>query len=167
MINEKIRSYLIMTLLVICLFLQVTFIPQFFFGNYIPNIVLLLLLAISVLNNKYLNVFFLAFFSGLILDFFSGSNFGLLCLSLLLAIFVSSYLSHYFLKEIFSYNLFLISCCSVLIYNLIYLFLVNVFYFQQVIANWEQLVLIIVFQMIYTIVLIYPLTYILFCKKCK
>ncbi|MCK4592259.1 rod shape-determining protein MreD [Candidatus Parcubacteria bacterium] len=167
MINGKIRNRIFILLLFVFLFLQVTFIPQLFFDNYIPNIVLALLLAASALNNKSTNIFYAAFFTGFILDIFSGNYFGPVIISILSAIFVSSYLNYYFLKELFSYNLFLISAFAVLAYNVTCIFLINISDFQQIFSNLKQFLLIIIFQIVYTVILIYPLTYILSRKTCK
>lgn len=167
MINEKIRNYTFILLLFVFLFLQVTFVPQLFFDNYIPNIVLVLLLAASALDNRSINIFYAAFFAGFILDLFSGNYFGPVIISVLFAIFISSYLNYYFLKELFSYNLFLISSFAVLAYNVICIFLINISDLQQIFSNLKQFLLIIVFQIIYTVILIYPLTYILSRRTCK
>ncbi len=167
MINRKIKNYTFILFLFTFLFLQITFIPQFFAGNHIPNIILALLLAFSALDSKSANIFYPAFLAGFILDIFSGNCFGSVIVSILVAIFISSYLNHYFLKELFSYNLFFISSFSILVYNVVYIFLINTSDFQQIFLNAKQFLLIIVFQIIYTMIMIYPLTYILLRKDEK
>lgn len=163
MIAGKIRNYTFILFLFV--FLQVTFIPQFFFDNYIPNIVLVLLLAISAFDSKSTNLFYAAFVAGFVLDLFSGNYFGPLVVSILFAIFVSSYLNYYFLKELFSYKFFLIVSFSVFVYNLSYIFLINISELSLIFSNLKQFLIIIVFQIIYTVILIYPLTCILTRKN--
>ena len=165
MIDGKIRNYTFILFLFV--FLQVTFIPQFFFDNYIPNIVLILLLAISAFDNKSANIFYAAFAAGFVLDLFSGNYFGPLVVSILFAIFISSYLNYYFLKELFSYKFFLISSFAVFIYNLSYIFLINISELSLIFSSLKQFLIIIVFQMIYTVILIYPLACILTRKTSK
>lgn len=167
MIDRKIRNWTFILFLLVFLFLQITFIPQLFFDDYIPNIVLALLLAVSALENKSINIFYAAFFTGFVLDIFSGNYFGPVIISVLFAIFISSYLNYYFLKELFSYNLFLISSFAILVYNIIYIFLINISDFQQIFSNLKYFLFIIVFQIVYTVILIYPLTYILSRRTCK
>ena len=163
MIAGKIRNYTFILFLFV--FLQVTFIPQFFFNNYIPNIVLVLLLAISAFDSKSTNLFYAAFAAGFVLDLFSGNYFGPLVVSILFAIFVSSYLNYYFLKELFSYKFFLIVSFSVFVYNLSYIFLINISELSLIFSSLKQFLIIIVFQIIYTVILIYPLTCILTRKN--
>ncbi|MDF1498473.1 MAG: rod shape-determining protein MreD [Patescibacteria group bacterium] len=167
MINGKIKNYIFIPLLIVFLILQITFIPQYFPDNFIPNIVLMLLLAGSVINNKSSNIFYFAFFCGFIFDVFSGGYFGTALVIILISVFVSYYLSHILLKELFSYNLLLISTFSILVYNIISIFLVSINDFQQVFYNAEQFFFIIIFQIVCMLVLIYPLTYIIFSKNEK
>ncbi|MCK5084064.1 MAG: rod shape-determining protein MreD [Candidatus Pacebacteria bacterium] len=167
MINGKIKNWTFISLFLVFLFLQVTFIPQLFFDNYIPNIVLALLLAVSALDNRSINIFYAAFVTGFVLDIFSGNYFGLIIISILFTIFISSYLNYYFLKELFSYNLFLVASLAILIYNTTYIFLISIGDFGQIFFNLKQFLLIIVFQIIYTVILIYPLAHILSRKTCN
>jgi len=163
MITGKIRNYAFILFLFV--FLQVTFIPQFFPDNYIPNIVLILLLAISALDSKSINIFYAAFAAGFVLDLFSGNYFGPLVVSILFAIFISSYLNYYFLKELFSYKFFLIFSFTVLVYNLSYILLTNISELSLILSSLKQFLVIVVFQMIYTVILIYPLIHILTRKN--
>lgn len=167
MINENIRNFIFIPFLFVFLFLQITFVPQLFPDNYAPNIVLVLLTAAAVIDAKSVNIFFISFFAGLVLDIFSGNSFGFIALSVLLAIFASSSLSYYFLKELFSRGLIIISASAVLIYNAAYIFLINISDFYQIFFYAKQFLLIIVFQIIYALILIYPLTYILSGKNEK
>ncbi|MEA2098178.1 MAG: hypothetical protein U9P70_03850 [Patescibacteria group bacterium] len=162
MIDRKIKNYTFILFLFV--FLQVTFIPQFFSSNYIPNVVLVLLLVISAFNGKSTNIFYIAFATGFVLDLFSGNCFGPLIISVLFAIFISSYLNYYFLKKIFSYKFFLISSFAVFVYNVSYIFLINISELSLIFSNLKQFLIIIVFQIIYTVILIYPLAYIFFVK---
>jgi len=167
MINGKIKNYIFIPLLLVFLILQITFIPQYFPDNFIPNIVLILLLAGSVINNKSSNIFYFSFFCGFIFDVFSGGYFGTALVSILISVFISFYLSHIFLKELFSYNLILISTFSILVYNIISIFLVSINDFQQVFYNAKQFSFIIIFQIVCMLILIYPLSYIIFSKNEK
>lgn len=167
MINENVENLIFIPFLFVFLFLQITFVPQLFPDNYAPNIVLALLIAAAVIGAKSSSIFFISFFVGFILDIFSGNSFGFITLSVLSAIFVSSYLSYYFLKELFSRNLIMISVSAVLAYNAAYIFLINISDFYQIFSNARQFLLIIFFQIIYTLILIYPLTYILLSKNEK
>lgn len=167
MTSENVENLIFIPFLFIFLFLQITFIPQLFPENYTPNIILILLIASAVIDAKSANIFFISFFAGFILDIFSGNSFGFITLSVLLAIFVSSYLSYYFLKELFSRNLIMISVSAVLAYNAAYIFLINISDFYQIFSNAKQFLLIIALQAIYALILVYPLTYILLSKNEK
>ena len=78
-----------------------------------------------------------------------------------MAIFVSSYLAHYFLKELFSLNLFLISFLGIAVYNILYFILINLNSLQLIfnLTELSRLVVVIVFEVIYTTILIYPFSY--------
>ncbi len=167
MINENVENLIFIPLLFIFLFLQITFIPQLFPENCAPNIILILLIAAAVIDAKSANIFFVSFFVGFIMDIFSGDSFGFITLGVLSAIFVSSYLSYYFLKELFSRNLIMISVSAVLAYNAAYIFLISIGDFYQTFSNIRQFLFIIFFQIIYALILIYPLTYILLSKNEK
>ncbi len=167
MINKNIENLIFIPFLFVFLFLQITFVPQLFPDNYAPNIILILLIASSVIDAKSVNVFFISFLVGFILDIFSGNSFGFVTLSILSAIFASSYLSYYFLKELFSRNLIMISVSAVLAYNAAYIFLINIGDFHQIFSNIRQFLFITFFQMIYALILIYPLIYILSSKNEK
>lgn len=167
MIDKNIRNFIFIPFLCVFLFVQITFIPQLFPSNFAPNIILILLIASSIADAKSANVFFFSFFAGFILDIFSGNTFGFVALCVLLAVFASSFLSYYFLKEIFSRNAVIISVFAVLVYNATYIFLINSDNFHQIFSNASQLLLIITFQIIYAIFLIYPLIYILLNKNEK
>jgi len=167
MINENVENLIFIPFLFVFLFLQITFVPQLFPDNYAPNIVLALLIAAAVIGAKSASIFFISFFAGFILDIFSGNSFGFITLSILSAIFVSSYLSYYFLKELFSRNLIMISVSAVSAYNAAYIFLINISDFYQIFSDTRQFLLIIVFQIIYALILAYPLTYIILRKNEK
>ncbi len=167
MINKNIKNIAFALLLFIFLFLQITFIPQFFPDNYRPNIVLALLIAFSAVNCKSSDIFFISLLTGFILDIFSGNSFGFIALSALLAVFISSSLGYYFLKELFSRNLIMISASAVLAYNAAYIFLISIGDFYRIFSGAKQFLLIIAFQIICAIILIYPLTRILSIKNGK
>jgi hypothetical protein len=77
--------------------------------------------------------------------------------SFLLTVFISSYFGCYFLKELFSIKLFLISSFAILFYNTSYFILINRGDFDKIIDNYKQLFFISTFEMIYAAVLIIPL----------
>ena len=154
--KQNINNYIFIPLLIFFLFLQLTFIPQLFFGIVHPNLVLILLIAASFLS-KSTNVLYAAFFCGFVLDIFSGIYFGPVLISFLLTVFISSYLSCQFLKEIFSVRLFLISIFTILFYNIFYFILININNLDKIINNYQALFSISIFEMIYTALLIVPL----------
>lgn len=163
MLKQNINNYIFIPLLIFFLFLQLTFIPQLFFNTVHPNLVLMLLIAASFLS-KSADIFYAVFFCGLVLDIFSGIYFGPMLVSFLLTIFISSYFSCHFLKELFSMRLFLISVATVLFYNISYFILINKGNFNRIINNYESLFSISVFDMIYAALLIIPLLLILSYK---
>jgi len=167
MINKNIKNFIFIPFLFIFLFLQITFIPQLFPENYAPNIVLILLIASAAIGAKSVNIFFISFFVGFILDIFSGNYFGFITISTLSAVFISSFLSYYFLKELFLRNLIMVSILAVLSYNIAYILLINISDFDQAFSSAKQFLLIIVSQIIYMLILIYPLIYILSSKNEK
>lgn len=167
MTSENVENFIFIPFLFVFLFLQITFVPQLFPANYAPNIVLALLIASAVIGAKSVNIFFISFFAGFILDIFAGNSFGFITLSILPAIFVSSYLSYYFLKELFSRNLIMISVSAVLAYNAAYIFLISINDSYQIFSDARQFLPIIAFQIIYALILAYPLTYILLSKNEK
>ena len=163
MLQQNINNYIFLPLLIFFLFLQLTFVPQLFFDTAHPNLVLILLIAASFLSRSS-SICYTVFFCGFVLDIFSGIYFGPMLISFLLAIFVSSYFSCYFLKELFSMRLFLISTCAVLFYNISYFILINKGDFNKIINNYESLFSISALDIIYTAFLIVPLLLILSYK---
>ena len=163
MLKQNINNYIFIPLLIFFLFLQLTFIPQLFFNMVHPNLVLILLIAASFLS-KSTDIFYAVFFCGLILDIFSGIYFGPMLVSFILTIFISSYFSCYFLKELFSARLFLISITAVLFHNISYFILINKGDLSKITNNYESLFSIFVLDMIYAALLIIPLLLILSYK---
>lgn len=163
MLRQNINNYIFISLLIFFLFLQLTFVPQLFFNTVQPNLVLILLIAASFLSRST-SMFYAVFFCGFILDIFSGIYFGPMLISFLLTIFVSSYFGCYFLKELFSTRLFLVSVLTVLFYNISYFILINKVSFNKIINDYESLFFISALDMIYTAFLIVPLLLILSYK---
>jgi len=160
MVNRNINNYIFLPFLLLTLFLQTTFIPQLFSNLIVPNLLLILLIAASFLY-KSSEIFYISFFCAFILDMFSDIYFGPIIIGILAAVFISSYLSYYFLKELFSLNLFLISFLGVAVYNILYFILINLGNFQQILnsrglADLNRLAIVIVFEIIYATILIYP-----------
>jgi len=164
MIDKKINNYLFILLLVLFLLLQFTFIPQFFSGIITPDIVLMLFLAASFLY-KSPDIFYIVFLCGFVLDLFSGLYFGSIIISLLFSVFISAYLGHYFLKEIQSFNLLLIASGSVIVYNVIYFVLINVGNLDRIFIGLNYMFFVTLFNVAYTVLIIYPLTYLISYKK--
>lgn len=96
--------------------LQLTIIPRLFLFGAVPNLVLVLIILWSVLFG-FRRIFWLALFSGFILDLFSGSHFGIFIIVFLLVAFLSDLATEY----IFSNNYFF----SVLSLCLIFTVLIN------------------------------------------
>jgi len=163
MLKQNINNYIFTTLLILFLFLQLTLIPQIFFNIVQPSLVLMLLIVASFLA-KSTNVFYATFFCGFILDIFSGIYFGPLLISFLLTVFISSYLSHHFLKELFSAKLFLISSSAILFYNISYFTLINYNNLNKITSNYKTLFSVSITEIIYIAFLIIPLLLILSFK---
>lgn len=164
MINERINNYSFIPLLVLFLLLQLTFIPQLFYGIVAPDIVLILLLAASFLY-KSSDIFYVVFLCGFVLDLFSGLYFRSVIISLLFSVFVSVYFGHYFLKEIQSLNLFLIVSGSVIVYNVIYFVLINIGSPDRIFIGLNYMFFVILFNIAYTILIIYPLMRLISYRK--
>jgi rod shape-determining protein MreD len=164
MVNKNINTYIFISLLVLFLFLQLSLIPQLFFDKAVPNLVLILLLAASFLY-KSSGILYIAFLCGFILDIFSGANFGSILLSTIFAVFISSYLGYRFLKELFSLDLILISGVSVLIYNIIHFTLAHLDNFHRLMNSLDWFAIVVIMEIIYATLLIYPLTSLLSYKK--
>ena len=160
MINRSVNNYIFLLLLFLVMFLQITFIPQLLFNSIVPNLLLILLIATSF-SYKSSEIFYISFFCVFLLDIFSDIYFGPIIISVLAAVFISSYLSHYFLKKLFSPNLFLISFLGIAVYNILYFVLINLGDFQRIynLTELNRLFIIIVFEIIYAAVLIYPFAY--------
>lgn len=163
MIDEKINNYIFLPFLLVVLFLQITFIPQLFFDAVIPNLLLILLIAASFLDRSS-GIFYISFFGAVALDIFSDIYFGPIIISVLATIFVSSYLGYYFLKELFSPNLFLISFLGIAVYNILYFILINTGDFGYILSSYNladlnRLAVVIIFEIIYAAILIYPFTF--------
>lgn len=160
MINRSVNNYVFLPFLFLVMFLQITFIPQLFSGLIVPNLLLILLIAVS-LSYKSSEIFYISFFCAFLLDIFSDVYFGPIIVSTLVAVFVSSCLAHCFLKKLFSLNLFLISFLGVVIYNILYFILINLNNFQRIydLTELNRLFIVIIFGIIYTAVLIYPFAY--------
>lgn len=158
MITKNINNRIFIPLLILSLFLQFTFIPQLFSGLITPNLALMLLIAASFLY-KSADIFYAAFFSGIILDIFAGTNFGSITISILLSIFFSTYLGNSFLKELFSLRSLLILFAAIIFYNIIYFLLINIGNYHLVFANLNYLSLVIVSNLVYSIFFIYPILY--------
>jgi len=157
MIDKNINSYAFISFLFLFLLAQVVFVPQLFHDKIFPDLVLILLISASFLYNSS-DIFYVTFFSGLVIDMFSSSNFGSAIISLLFSIFLSSYLSHHFLKKLLSVNLFLISFITIVCYNVLYFTLINVNNFSLVLENLIQLIFTTAAETIYTVLLIFPVT---------
>lgn len=164
MINKNINNYTFLTLLFLFLFLQLSFIPQLFSGRVVLDLIPVLLIVASFFYRSS-DIFYISFFCGFIVDTFSGVGFGFTIISILLSVFISSYLSYYYLKELFSLNMFSISFTAVVVYNVAYFVLMNAGDFNQIMANLSQLLPVIAFETVYTLFLVYPLAYILSYKK--
>lgn len=160
MINRKTNNYIFLPFLFLFLFLQITFIPQLFSNSIVPNLFLILLIAASF-SSQSPDIFYSSFFCAFLLDIFSDVYFGPIIISVLTAVFISSYLAHYFLKEFFSLNLLLISFLGITVYNILYFILINLGDFQQIynLTELNRLAIIIVFEIIYTAIFIYPFAY--------
>ncbi len=161
MTDRNVNNYVFAVLLFLFLLSQLSLFPQLFYGKVVPDLVQILLITASLFY-KSSDVFYISFFSGLALDVFSSAPFGTITISLLLSVFVSSYLSHCFLKKLFSLNLFLIPLASIAVYNVIYFVLMNVGGFQQISSgDVDRLLTVIAFEGVYIVLLIYPLAYVL------
>ncbi|MEA1937410.1 MAG: hypothetical protein U9N04_04880 [Patescibacteria group bacterium] len=160
MINRKVNNYIFLPVLFLIMFLQITFIPQAFSDLIVPNLILILLIAVSV-SSESTDIFYVSFFCAFLLDIFSDLYFGPIIISVLIAVFISSYLAHYFLKKLFSLNLVLISFLGITAYNILYFVLINLDNFQQVydLTELNRLAVIIIFEIIYTAIFIYPFAY--------
>jgi len=132
--------------------LQMTFIPQSFFYQVIPNIVLSFLIA-SVLLGKIRSVFIMAFLAGLILDITSGLPFGVITASLILAVFTVNALSSKFLKSPEFFILAPIGFLGVAVYNLALLILANISNSSAVLEEIGQVFFMIILKVIVELVL--------------
>ena len=160
MINRSVNNHVFLPSLLLVMFLQITFLPQLFSESVVPSLFLILLIAASF-SYKSSEIFYISFFCAFFLDIFSDVYFGPIIISVLTAIFISSYLAHYFLKKLFSLNLFLISFLGITVYNILYFILINLNSIQSIynLTELSRLAVIIVFEIIYTAILIYPFAY--------
>lgn len=164
MINERINNQSFIPLLILFLLLQLTFIPQLFYGIIAPDIVLILLLAASFLC-KSPDIFYVVFLCGFALDLFSGLYFSPTIISLLFSVFVSAYLGHYFLKETQFLNLLLIVSGSVIVYNVIYFVLINIGSPDRIFIGLNYMFFVILFNIAYAMLIIYPLMRLISYRK--
>lgn len=164
MINKRINNHLFIPLLILFLLLQLTFIPQLFYGIVTPDIVLILLLAASFLYRSP-DIFYVVFLCGFALNLFSGLYFGPTIISLLFSVFVSACLGYYFLKEMQSLNLLLIVSGSVTVYNVIYFVLMNIGSPNRIFVELNYMFFVTLFNIAYTILTIYPIMYLISYKK--
>ncbi|MFA6097122.1 MAG: rod shape-determining protein MreD [Candidatus Paceibacterota bacterium] len=119
MIRKNINNYVFVIGVIAFLFLQMTFIPQMFRQNMVPNLVLIALIAGSLLASDG-SVLYAAFFAGYIFDIYSGKYFGAVMMSFVIAVFSVSYMNHYFLKEAFSLSVLFSAILSVILYHVSY-----------------------------------------------
>ncbi|MCK5491197.1 MAG: rod shape-determining protein MreD [Candidatus Pacebacteria bacterium] len=163
MINKKIKVKTFILLLIIAFFLQITFVSQYF-HVFTPNFILIILLAGSIVDrsSKIINI---SFIIGFILELFSDMYFGIIMVSIILMVFVVSVLSTLFIKRIFSYNLFFISTIGILTYNTIHIILININEINNILYIFNQLISIIIFQIIFTLIFIFPLTHFIIQKN--
>lgn len=165
MTSKNINSFIFWPLLVFVLFLQLTLIPQLFSNSITPNFLFILLIAASFLD-KTTGMLYVSFFCAFVLDIFSDIYFGPLLISFFSGVFISSYLKNYFLKELFSLNLFLISFLGVIVYNVLYFILINLSDFERILNNGDltnlsRLGFVIAFEIIYAAILICPFVFFL------
>ncbi len=163
MINRNIKINIFIPLLIFAFFAQITFMPQFF-QNYTPNLILIILLAGSIVDRSAL-IFYISFIVGFVFEIFSDAYFGSIIISMMSMVFIVSVLGALFLKKIFSYHLYLFSVIGVLTYNIIYIIWANLYEIQKIIPVLNQLFYIIIVQLIFTIIVIYPLTYFILRKN--
>ena len=160
MTNRNLNNYIFLPFLFLVMFLQITFIPQLFSELIVPSLLLMLLIAASF-SCRSSEIFYISFFCAFFLDIFSDVYFGPIIISVLVAVFISSYLAQHFLKELFSLNLFLISFSGIIVYNILYFILINLNNFQLIfdLTELSRLTVMIVFEIVYMAILIYPFSY--------
>ena len=136
---KKLAEKIFFAILLGMIVLQITFIPQLFSCQIIPNAILSLLVVLALLG-KTGSVFIIAFLAGLILDIVSGLSFGVITIGLILAVFTVSVLSSKFLlKSPEFFILALISFLGVTVYNLALFFLANINNFSAVSGEIGQI----------------------------
>lgn len=156
MIRKNINNYLFFPSLILSLFLQFTFLPQLLLGDFFPDLTLFILVVGSLLY-KNDSILYFAFFAGLLFDVFSGHYFGVTMISLLLSVFLSAYFGHYFLKEMFSFETFLIATLAVVVYNASFFILMNIFNSYGYLEEVNRFFNATVFDVLYLAIFVYPL----------
>ncbi|MFZ2970108.1 MAG: rod shape-determining protein MreD [Minisyncoccia bacterium] len=158
MIRKNINNYIFIPALILSMLVQFTFLPQLFFWDIFPNLTLFILISGSFLHKNDL-MLYLAFFSGLAFDVFSGQYFGVTMISFLISVFISSYFGYHFLEEIFSLKLLLVSALAVIAYNASFFILMNIFNSYRYLEEAIRFFYVVEFDVLYLAVLIYPLTF--------
>lgn len=159
MIRKNINNYIFVTGVIVFLFLQMTFIPQMFRLNMVPNFVLIALIAGSLLASDG-SVLYAAFFAGYIFDIYSGKYFGAVMMSFVIAVFSASYMNHYFLKEAFSVSVLFSAVLSVILYHASYYTIVYVLNSYRPAAETGSLAMYAASDILLLAVMFYPLIYI-------
>lgn len=119
MSGKSLNYYLFLPGIVLSLILQFTFIPQILPESLVFNAALLVIIAASFLSTDS-NLLYAAFFTGYVIDIFSGKYFGAVIMSFLITAVIALYISRYLIKELHLPVMVLYSVLLVMAYNISY-----------------------------------------------
>lgn len=117
---DRINYYILLPLLLLCFFLETTFMAQLGGGNFMPNLVLILLFAAALLACSA-DFIYIALVFGFLFDLFAGVSFGIYLLSFVLSCLLLCQLRTRLLKEETFLRVTALGMLGALGYNLIYL----------------------------------------------
>jgi rod shape-determining protein MreD len=124
--NRKINYYALYFFIGVAFFLETSFLPQLFPALFVPNLLVLIIIATGIIfcTEDFL---YIAFAVGLLMDFYSASYFGIFSLSMVLLSCMVCILRARFLKEENWFKSVFVSVAAMLSYYIIFFLILYIF----------------------------------------
>jgi rod shape-determining protein MreD len=163
--NRKINYYTLLPLLFFTFFLETAFFPQVFSGSFVPNLLLVLIVAAGIVICSE-DFIYLSFAVGLFADLYTATNFGIFSLSFLFLAMVICVLQKKILKEESLTRILLVAALAVIAYDIFYAtVLYLIYYMGMAYLDYTFVGFKIIFDLTITLILIYPAKYLISKKN--
>lgn len=163
--NNKLNYYILLPLLCLSFFLETAFWPQVFGLLFTPNFFLVLIIATGIIMCSE-DFMYLSFAVGLLADLYTATNFGIFSLSFLFLAMAICVFQKKLLKEESPVRILLLVALTVIAYDIFYVVVLYLFYYAGAFyLDFSFLLHRIIFDLIVTMVFIYPLRYLISKKN--